>query len=122
MDSSGGPVALGGAVIVASEWPRKALLSVDEVDTAEVATRPAAGDATNYTFNFSQRSQREVEGPNGTMDFEQARQTLKQGLGIEHRNRVDMWWSILDHAGLAIVLAVGLFLFGRAVRNAMSIE
>lgn len=32
------------------------------------------------------------------------------------------WWLIVDHAGLAIVLAGCLFLFGRAVRNAMSNE
>ena len=32
------------------------------------------------------------------------------------------WWLVLDHAGLTIVLATCLFLFGRAVRNAMSNE
>ena len=32
------------------------------------------------------------------------------------------WWLVFDHAGLANVLAVCLFLFGRAVRNAMSNE
>ena len=64
---------VGGAIIVASEWPRKALLSVDEVDTAEVATRPAASNATNYTFAFPDGSQWEVEGPTEIMDLEQAR-------------------------------------------------
>ncbi len=113
---------VGGAIIVASEWPRNALLSVDEVDTAEVATRPAAGNATNYTFAFPQGSQWEVEGASEVMGLEQARGIVKQALAVQHRNRVETWWLILDHAGLAIVLAVGLYLFGRAVRNAMSNE
>ena len=107
---------VGGAIIVASDWPRKALLSVDEVDRAEVAPRPAAGNATNYTFTFSQGSQWEVEGPTEIMGLDQARGTVKQALAVQHRNRLDEWWLILNHAGLAIVLAVGLFLFGRALR------
>jgi hypothetical protein len=32
------------------------------------------------------------------------------------------WWLVVDHAGLAIVLAVCLFLFGRAVRHFLANE
>lgn len=110
-----------GVALAVSEWPRRPP-TLEAVDLADIAVEGNRASANRYVFKFADGSKYLVDGPAGERDYSGARQKLRENIGTELTNFRDRRQAALLPLGACAAIAIGLYLFGRAVRYVLANE